>query len=295
MPHLAPVQQFLTPENLDSCLEIIEREGEAALVIAGGQAIMPILKTRGLRPSSLVDLSRVAELKAREVSPDGWLTVGAMTRHREIWGDGEIRGRWSALADAASNIGDRQVQNRGTIGGNIVFGSVITDMKQVVMCLGAKLDIAGPNGQRSLSALEHFADPENVLLAPGELLTSVRMPDLGPRSGSSYRKYGITANGRPVIGVAAMLQLDEAGLCTGARIVVGGLVPAPNVAKYAAQILVGKAVSEQQIASAAEAAAEEIRPQSDSRATSAYRRQLVRTYGKTVLALALSRAQTKVA
>ncbi|MCP5364466.1 MAG: FAD binding domain-containing protein [Hyphomicrobiales bacterium] len=294
MPQLAPVRSFIMPETIEACLDILGREGDKAVVLAGGQSIMPILKTRGLRPEVLLDLSRVERMRHKAVTGDG-LVVGAMCCHRELWLDPAIRSRWSALADAAEGVGDRQVQNRGTLGGNLAFGTVVTDMKQVVMCLDAKLDIAGPSGQRSVSALEHFAEPENVLLAPGELLTSVRMPDLGPQSGSAYRKYGITANGRPVIGVAAMLQLDEAGLCTGARIVVGGLVPAPNVAKYAAQILVGKAVSEQQIASAAEAAAEEIRPQSDSRATSAYRRQLVRTYGKTVLALALSRAQTKVA
>lgn len=290
MPHLAPVQQFLTPENLDSCLEIIEREGEAALVIAGGQAIMPILKTRGLRPSSLVDLSRVAELKAREVSPDGWLTVGAMTRHREIWGDGEIRGRWSALADAASNIGDRQVQNRGTIGGNIVFGSVITDMKQVVMCLDAEMHVAGPNGIRVLRALEQFANPANEFLRGGELLVHLRFPPACERSGSAYVKYGITVQGRPVIGVAAWMALGADKRCIDARIVVGGLSPCPQVAGFSARMLVGKEPGDEEIGAAANGAAEEVRPQSDGRASAGYRRQLIRSYARKALQIARDRA-----
>ncbi|HKR17920.1 FAD binding domain-containing protein [Rhizorhapis sp.] len=292
MTQMAPLKAYHAPTSLDECLQIMAKEGSRLIVIAGGQSVMPLLKTRGLRPEALLDLVHVGELHGLDVlDADGSLLVGAMCRHRELWSDPAVAGGWPALADAAAGVGDRQIQNRGTIGGNLAFGTVITDMKQVAMCLDAELHIAGPEGERKVGALELFADAERMLLQPGELLKAVCFPPAGKGGGSAYRKYGITANGRPVIGVAAAVTLDEAGLCADARIVVGGLVPCPNIAKYAAQSLIGKKVDTQGIAAAADAAAEEIKPQSDSRATSAYRRQLVRVYGRQVLELAFERAQ----
>lgn len=290
MPQLSPVQSYFAPNNLQACLEIVAREGDKAVILAGGQSVMPILKTRGLRPQVLLDLGLVEELRANNIV-NGSLVLGAMSRHRDIWTDRAIQTGWSALADAAAGVGDRQIQNRGTLGGNLAFGTVVTDMKQVVMCLGAKLHIIAMSGERHVDALELFADPEKKLLGPGELLKAVQFPGLGAGAGSAYRKYGITANGRPVVGIAGLVRLDDAGVCLEARIVVGGLVPAPRVAKYAAQMLEGKPVDAKSIGAAADAAAEEVKPQTDTRATSAYRRQLIRSYGRTVLEQAYDRAR----
>lgn len=293
MAQMAPVRAYLAPASLKECFEILEREGERVIVMAGGQSIMPLLKTRGLRPEVLLDLAKVAELRNIEVSADqgGALVIGAMLRHRDLRGDPRVVSQWSALADAASGVGDRQVQNRGTLGGNLVFGTVGTDMKQVMMCLAAELLIVGKRGERTVAAREIFADAERTLLEPGELLRAVRLPALGTGTGSAYRKYGITTNGRPVIGVAAMLILDAAGICSAARIVVGGLVPSPREATGAAQSLVGQRVDLEFVAAAANQAAGELNPQSDGKASSAYRRQLIRVYGSQALNAALQRAR----
>ena len=293
MAQIAPIQAFHEPESLDQCLDMLAKEGARALVIAGGQSIMPILKTRGLRPHVLISLARIEDLRVLDAtgSRDGTLIMGAMCRHRDIWNDPGIARNWSALSDAAACVGDRQIQNRGTIGGNLAFGTVLTDMKQVAMCLDARLQIAGPNGERSASALELFADIDRTMLQPGELLKAVHFPFLGKGAGSAYGKYGITANGRPVVGVAAMVKADPDGVCTDARIVVGGLVPCPNVARYSAQLLVGKVLDADTIGAAADAVSEEVKPQSDSRATSSYRRRLISVYGRQVLELARTRAE----
>jgi len=290
---MAPVRAYLAPASIDECLEVLERENGRVVVVAGGQSILPLLKTRGLRPEVLLDLVNVAQLRTQHVlSGDGGaLEVGAMRRHRDLWNDARILSGWSALADAASGIGDRQIQNRGTLGGNLVFGTVGTDMKQVAMCLSAQLLITGRQGERTVSALEIFANAERALLEPGELLQAVRFPALGAGTGTAYRKYGITTNGRPVIGVAAMLTLDVTGKCSAARIVVGGLVPNPCEAPGAAQALVGQRLDAEIIATAANVAAGELKPQSDGRASSAYRRQLIRVYGSQALTAALQRAR----
>lgn len=297
MAQIAAIKSFLEPESLAECLAILAEKGERAHVIAGGQSILPILKTRGIRPEALVSLARVAELSRREIGAgdDGALLLGAMCRHRDIWSESDIRQGWGALADAAACVGDRQIQNRGTIGGNLAFGTVVTDMKQVAMCLDADLTIAGPEGERTVSALEIFSDIHRSLLLPGELLTQIRFAPPGKGGASAYRKYGITANGRPVIGIAAMVRLGADGVCEAARIVVGGLVPTPNVARYSAEMLVGKVPDASTIGAVADGVAEEIKPQSDNRASGSYRRQLVRVYGRQVLELALDRARKDIA
>ena len=293
MAQMAPIGAYHAPTTLDECLDILQKEKGQAVVLAGGQSIFPLLKTRGLRPDALLDLANVDQLRTQKVLVEdhGALEVGAMRRHRDLWSDPLVVNRWSAVADAAAGVGDRQIQNRGTLGGNLVFGTVVTDMKQVVMCLAGELLIAGPRGIRRVAALDVFADAERILLEPGELLQAVRLPALGAGSGSAYRKYGITVNGRPVIGVAALLALDRSGVCSSARIVVGGLVPCPNEAKLAVQALIGQRLDSRVIGAAADAAAEEVKAQSDARASSAYRRQLIRVYARQVLELALERAQ----
>lgn len=293
MPQLAPVRAFHAPATLAECLDVLTRESGRVVVLAGGQSILPLLKTRGLRPEVLLDLGNVAALHRRLPSEetDGALEVGAMRRHRELWGDPEVVRDWAALADAAAGVGDRQIQNRGTLGGNLVFGTVHTDMKQVAMCLAAELRVVGPRGERVVAAAELFADAERTLLEPDELLTAVRFPAPAPGSGSAYRKYGIAVNGRPVIGIAVALTVDGGGICTAARIVIGGLVPCPAAANAAAQGLIGQRLDGEALSAAANAAATEARPQSDSRASSAYRRQLIRVYGLQALTLALRRAR----
>lgn len=258
--------------------------------------MLPLLKARQLRPDVLLDLARVKELCAH-VTPNGAdnaIEIGAMVRYRDLVRHPLLRERWSALTDAAAHIGDLQVQNRGTIGGNLVFGSVQTDMRQVVMCLSAELLIAGPEGHRTISALELFGDARKSMLKSNELLQSVSFPVPVAGSGSAYIKYGINANGRPVIGVVAALTIDASGTCSSARIVIGGILPNPKQAAKAEQVLIGERVDDDRIRSAAEAAAEEVTPQDDFRGSSTYRRQLIRVYGREALQRALSRAQEDI-
>lgn len=293
MAQMAPVRAYVAPTTIADCLDVLERESGRVVVLAGGQSILPLLKTRGLRPDVLLDLVNVADLRIHQRldAAGGQLEIGAMRRHRDLWNDPQVRAGWSALSDAAAAVGDRQIQSRGTLGGNLVFGTVGTDMKQVAMCLAAELNIIGRQGERTVRALELFADAERMMLEQGELLRAVRLPVFPAGTGSAYRKYGITTNGRPVIGVAARISVDAAGTCTAAQLVVGGLVPSPCVAVRAAQGMLGQRLDAELLTEAANLAASELNPQSDGRASSAYRRQLIRVYGSQALNAALQRAK----
>lgn len=290
---LAPLRAYRAPSSVGECLEVLKAESGRVMVLAGGQSAMPLLKSRQRRPEVLLDLAAVTQLRTSG-SPSGdndALELGSMVRYREIVNSPVIPARWAALTDAATTIGDLQVRNRGTIGGNIAFADVAADMPPVALSLSAELVIAGQHGERTVPAGEFFDGPQRTALGPDEILAALRFPAPAPRSASAYRKYGITANGRPVIGVAAAVGLDEQGTCTHAQIAVGGVLPAPRRATAAERSLIGVYPHEHALAAAGAAAAEEVPTQDDSRASAGYRRQLIRIYGERALQLAVLRAR----
>ena len=290
---LAPILEYHTPASVEECVELLQAGGEKALVLAGGQSALQLLKSRHYRPEVLVDLSRVEGLSVRppESSNGEASLIGAMVRYRTILESATIRSRWPALTDAAATIGDLQVRNRGTLGGNLAFADMASDLPPVVMCLGAEVVVAGRSGERSIPSADFFMGNRRTALQPAELIKAVRVPNDDHSSGSAYVKYGITANGRPVIGVAAHVTLDARGTCTGARIVVGGLPAGPVRATAAGEMLHGHEGGPEGLREAAERAAEDVPTHTDHRASAEYRKQLIRVYAPRAMQSALARAQ----
>jgi CO/xanthine dehydrogenase FAD-binding subunit len=290
---IAPLRAYHAPTDLAECLEILRDEAGRVTVLAGGQSAVPLLKSRQLRPEVLLDLRRVEELRRQPsgADGDGPLELGAMVRYRDIEHHPLITSRFAALADAARTIGDLQVRNRGTLGGNLAFADITADMPPVVVCLSGEVVVTGPGGDRTVPADEFFTGRRETALRPDELLRAVRFPAPAPGSGSAYEKYGITVNGRPVIGVAAQVAVDAGGTCSAARVVVGGVLPGPRRAEAAEQVLLGQRIDDDVLAAAAGAAAEEIDTHDDLRGSAEYRRQLIRIYGQRALQRAVTRAQ----
>lgn len=290
---LAPVRAYHAPSSVRECIEILGAEPGRAMLLAGGQSALPLLKSRQLRPEVLLDLAAVSQLRDLTTPSEGEspLELGSMVRYRDIVDSPVIFKRWAALGDAASNIGDLQVRNRGTVGGNLVFADVAADMPPVAVCLSAELLVVGPHSERTVPAAEFFAGPRRTTLGSDEILTGLRFPAPSTRTASAYIKYGITANGRPVIGVAAVIALDEEGTCTQARVVVGGVLPSPHRALNAENLLVGAQPRDEVLIAAADAAAAEVPTQDDDRGSASYRRQLINVYTERVLRRAAERVQ----
>lgn len=290
---LAPVRAYHTPSTVRECIEVLGAEPGRAMLLAGGQSALPLLKSRQLRPEVLLDLASVSQLRELTTPSEGDppLELGSMVRYRDIVNSPVIFERWAALGDAANSIGDLQVRNRGTVGGNLVFADVAADMPPVAVCLSAELLVVGPHSERTVPAAEFFVGPRRTTLRPDEILTHLRFPAPGPQTASAYLKYGITTNGRPVIGVAAMIALDEQSACTEARIVVGGVLPGPHRALNAENRLVGAHLRDEVLVAAADAAAAEVPTQDDDRASASYRRQLINVYTERVVRRAVERAQ----
>ena len=288
----ARIQEYVRPRTVSEALAAVARyDAGEAIFLAGGQSAMQAIKSRMLRPQCIVDLQSVAELKGI-VLTDGALTIGAMTRYVDIMRDERLGGAFAALRDAASHVGDRQVRNRGTIGGSLCWNYVAACTPTVVLALGGTLNLLAADGtQRRLVADEFLLGPLETARRDDELLLSVSWPAPAPRAGSAYKKWGLVTDALPVIGVAVWVSLDPSGQCSAARIALAGLADGAQRAPSGEAKLVGSRGDHAAIDAAMGAIADSADTHSDMSADAAYRKQLIRTIGREVARSAFARAQ----
>ena len=288
----ARIQEYVRPRTVAEALAAVARyDAGEAIFLAGGQSAMQAIKSRMLRPQCIVDLQSIAELKGVDRS-NGTLTIGAMTRYVDIVRDERLSGAFAALRDAAARVGDRQVRNRGTIGGSLCWNYVAACTPTVVLALGGALNLLAADGtKRSLVADEFLLGPLETARRDDEILLSVSWPAPAPHSGSAYKKWGLVTDALPVIGVAVLATLNGAGLCSAARIALAGLADGAQRAKLGEAKLIGSSGDEASIDAAMGAIAEAADTHSDMSADADYRKQLIRTIGREVAFSAFARAR----
>ena len=287
----APIDEYVRPATVSDALAALGRYDEGdAVFIAGGQSLMQAVKARLVRPRCLIDLQAVSGLSGIEVSADG-VRIGPMTRYVEIAGDERLTGACAALRDAAERVGDRQVRNRGTIGGSLCWNYIAACTPPTAIGLGAQLELtAAGGGTRTLAAEDFLGGPLETAREENEILTAITIPAAGDNAGSAYKKWGLVTDALPVIGVCVSLTVAD-GRCASARVAVGGLETGPTRSAAAEAALAGVAAGDGDgIAAAMDAAAAEIETQADLWADSDYRKQLIRSLGAEVTATAFARA-----
>ena len=188
----------------------------------------------------MIDIGRIAELKGI-TADSGMVRVGALTTHAELASHPVIREYCSALADAAAQVGDPAVRNRGTIGGNVAHADPASDLPTVLTALGARFSVVGPGGSRTIEAASFFQGMMATALGEHDLLVAVEVPSHAGQ-GMAYVKFVHPASRYAVIGVAAVVAASG-GKCTRASVVVGGLVPQPVRAGSVEKALVGQALT----------------------------------------------------
>ncbi|MBT6440836.1 MAG: hypothetical protein HOK61_00290 [Alphaproteobacteria bacterium] len=288
----APIEEYVRPGTVDEAIAALAKYPEGdAFFVAGGQSIMQAIKSRLLRPRCIVDLQGVSGLKGITADSNG-VRIGAMTRYREIAEAESLNGAYQAMRDAADRVGDRQVRNRGTIGGSLCWNYVAACMPPVTMSLGAEMELIGAGGaSRSVAANDFLLGPLETAREENEILLSINMPAAPANAGSAYKKWGLVTDALPVIGVCAYVELDGSGACTSARVAIGGLGDGPAHSGAAAAALVGnKGNDADAISAALDAAANETETQGDLWADPAYRKQLIRSLGTEVVTTAFQRA-----
>jgi carbon-monoxide dehydrogenase medium subunit len=276
--------EYLRPANLDDAVAALGRPG--AKLLAGGQSILPLMRLRFAAPSALVDLQDVAELRGVEVRGDE-LRIGAFTRHVEVAG----LDTWTALREAAEETGDRQVRRLGTIGGAVSHADPAGDVPAALMALGGRLELVGPEGRRSVPVDEFFVGPLMTSAGEHEVLESVFVPVMQQGSGSAYRKLAQQASGFALVGVAAKVRLDDAGVCQSAGIGVTGVGFTPYRAKAAEELLLGTKLSDDDVEKALTAVLEGVDVAGDAYASVEYRSEMCRLFARRAISAARSRAQ----
>jgi aerobic carbon-monoxide dehydrogenase medium subunit len=194
--------------SVEEAVRLLGEGGEDAKLLAGGQSLIPLMKLRLAAPSVLVDLGRVEGLSYIRADGGG-VAIGALTRHAEVAASGAVP---RVLAEAAAEVGDPQVRNRGTIGGSLAHADPNADLPAVLVALGGDLVAVGPGGERTIPAREFFQGYLTTALAPDEVLTEVRVPTV---ERSAYVKFSRRAQDWALVGCAAVIDGGETIAWTG--------------------------------------------------------------------------------
>ena len=241
---------YRRPSSLDEAIGLLAENGDAR-PLAGGHSLLPMMKLRLATPATIVDIGRIPGLAGIEEDGDA-ITIGALATHASVAASELVRSRCGVVAATAEKIGDRQVRNRGTIGGSLAHADPGTDYPTLMMARGATIGIAGPRGEREIAADDFFTGVFTTALEQGELVTRVRVPVVAAGTGAAYVKHRHPASGYAVAAAAAVLEV-EGGKCARARVVVGGVTGTPVHATDAENAMIGIApVDEAAIAAAAE-------------------------------------------
>jgi len=222
-------------------------------LLAGGHSLIPLLKLRLAAPGAVIDIGGIAEIKGISVD-GGTLRIGALTTHAEIARSSDVKQCAAALAEAAGQIGDPAVRNRGTIGGNVAHADPASDLPTVLCALGASFRITSGETETTVPASDFFRGLMTTALGDTDLLVGVDVPVPAARPGAAYVKFSHPASRYAVIGVAAIVSIAE-GTCAEAAVALGGLVEAPIRARSVEQALVGQQLTAETIAAASQAVA----------------------------------------
>ncbi len=255
---------FVRADSADAALAALAEHGDEAKLMAGGHSLLPLMKFRLAAPAVVVDINRIDDLKYVRDGGDH-LAIGALTRHRDVEINDDVKANAGLLAEATRNVGDPQVRHRGTIGGAIAHGDPASDIPSALLALRATVVAKGPDGEREIAIDDFFTGFLETALSETEMLTEVRVPKV-PDATWSFQKFNRRAQDWAIVGASVLVNGDQAGV---------GLVNMGSVPMRAAAVEAAVAGGAN-AADAAEQAAEGTDPPSDLSASVEYRQHLAR-------------------
>jgi len=277
-------------DSVESAVTMLADNPEAEL-IAGGHSLLPTMKSGLASPDALVDISGVDGLEGIERG-DGSTHIGAMTVYADIADDDQLWADSTVLAEATSKVGDRQVRNRGTIGGNIAHADPASDLPAAVLAANATVHVHGPDGERSVAIDDFFQGMYATAAGEEEVVTGVDVPHEGDDTGSGYVKKPSPASGYALVGVAARLTVDG-DTVTDARVAANGVMDHGTRLSAAEDALEGETLDEDTVEAAADAAGDDLDEymvMEDQQASPEFRLQLLSVYTGRALETAGERA-----
>jgi carbon-monoxide dehydrogenase medium subunit len=277
--------EYSRAASLDDALAKLKAAGGKAKLVAGGHSLIPLMKLRLSEPEALIDIARIPGLAGiRE--KDGTIEIGAATVHHDVATSALLRERCPVLADAAGEIGDPQVRNRGTIGGSLAHADPSADYPAVMLALDADIHVKGPGGGRVVKARDFFQDLFTVDLQPDEIITAAQFV---PVRSAAYAKLHQKASHYAIVGVAVALDV-KGGKIASARVGITGAGSSASRLTSVEQALAGKAPSTETFEAAARGAGSDLATvNADIHASEEYRRAMIPVFTRRALETAARR------
>ena len=282
--------EYIAPTTVEEALGHLTEHGYDAKVLAGGQSLIPMMNFRLAQPAVLVDLNKLAELSFIRSEKDGELRIGAMTRHYQVEHDDLVAEHAPLIHEAMPKIATPQIRSRGTFGGSIAHADPAAELTTICVALDGRFRCQSARGERWVPATEFFLGMFTSVLEPDEILVEIAIPPMAPRTGWALEEEARRAYDFALVGVGAVVTLDEQDRCERARLVFLSVGDGPVEAVKATEMLLGKEVTPDLIRAAAEAVTEELDPSADIHASVKYRLHLARVLARRALEKAFARA-----
>ena len=278
----APPFAYVRARTLKEALDLLQKHGERAKLLAGGQSLIATLNMRLSAPELLIDISRLAELSGIQVR-NGTATIGSLATHAQIERSPEIRKHLPLLAQAAPHIAHPAIRNVGTFGGSLAMADPAAEWPACCVALDAQIVLASKDGTRKVPAREFFKGLYATALRPSEVLTRVEVPVSGPDTRSAFVELAQRRGDYAIVGLAAVAKSTK-GALTDLRLAYLGVGAAPVLARKAMAAMEGKRASD--TAAAAKALEQDLDPAADLYSSTATKMQLARVLtGRALAAL----------
>ena len=286
--------EYRTPKSLKEVQADLKQFGTDAKLIAGGTALVIMMKQRLVRPSCLISLRQVRGLNAIAVK-DGGLGIGGLVTHREVETSSLVRRRMPLLAETYRHVATIRVRNVATVGGGIAHADPNQDPPPTLIALGATVKVSSAHGSRLIPLEEFFTDYYETVLKPEEIITEVLVPRVPPNSGVAFLKFlPRTADDYATVSAAAVVTLDRSKKTfADVSIALGSVGTTPIRAREAEAVLRGQPVKTEAIREAAEKAKQAVDPISDFRGSAAYKREMAGVFVRRALEKALDSVSGK--
>ena len=280
--------EYRTPKSLKEVHANLKEFGSDAKLVAGGTALIIMMKQRLVRPSCLISLRSVRGLNGIELQ-NGGLRIGGLATHRQVESSALVRRRLPMLAETYHHVATLRVRNMATVGGGLAHADPNQDPPPSLIALGATLKATSANGSRVVPMDDFFKDYYETVLNPDEIITEVMVPRLLPNTGAAYIKFlPRTADDYATVSAAAVLTLDKTKkTIADVRIALGSVGVTPIRATAAEAVLRGQPLKTEAFTEAGEKAKEAVDPISDFRGSAGYKKDMAAVFVRRALERAL--------
>ena len=283
-PMLLREVEYARPESIEEAVRLLGAH-DGARALAGGQTLVNVMKARAAAPEVLVDLADLGELREIARTADGGLELGAMVTYSELIASPEVAASRPVLAEVAATIADRQVQNRGTVGGNVCVNDPTNHLPPLFSAMGATFTILGPGGERTVTSDDFFIGVYFTAVGEGELLTRVTLPALPAGGGDAMEGITLGVHGTYIVSAAATVAPGSV------RVAIGCVSGVPERATALEERLSGAELTPEAVHAAVAGIGDALDPPSDVHAPAEYRKRLAEICCERAVLAAAKRAK----